>query len=365
MRRPALPSPPPPARPTPKELDDLLFYEWDVDSKEFLHIQLDLTARNIIRGVKRLFRIRPYRPFFFDSTQYTAQLDCACIIEDYDKKLFLAAQISSATLHYDELNEPVRSNWGESPEIGDKLLFSPSSVFESLRNTTSRMGWINTVHFEQLVCKMPWRHKVEKLRAHVECAMNNIHICVQRGLGLMHSGAVIQTYSERFGQYYNGYAQAMNPVIASNFMECSELSTFPEKISVNPAEFVIYTRILGETMPRMTLYKQYVRYAFANGLNVMYQHECNYVTPMYDPTFNESCFAATGGKQESIGKYRPIIKVWSYEEFCKRCDRIDAHMDDTATKDEKAIKEFINKVMAESNALGHNYALNKFPEHTR
>ena len=29
------------------------------------------------------------------------------------------------------------------------------------------------------------------------------------------------------------------------------------------------------------------------------------------------------------------------------------------------IKEFINKVMAESNALGHNYALNKFPEHTR
>lgn len=363
MARPALPSPPP-ARPTPRELEDLLFYEWDDDSKEFLHIQLDLTARNIIRGVKRLFRIREYKPFFIESTQCTAKLDCACIIEDYDKKLILAAQISSATLHYDDLNEPVRSNWGDSNEIGEKLLFSPSSVFESLRNNTSNIGWINTVHFMQIDGKMPWRHKLEKLRGKVECALNNIHICVQRGLNLMHSGAVIQTYSERFGQYFNGYDQAMNPVISSHFMECSELSTFPEKISVNPAEFVIYTRILGD-MPRMTLYKQYVRYAFANGLNVMYRHECNYVVPMYDPNVSESCFVATDGKQESIGKYRPIIKVWSYEEFCKRCDRIDAHMDDTAEKDEKAIKEFINKVMAESNALGHNYALNKFPEHTR
>lgn len=340
-----------------------MFYSWNVDSKEFLHIQQDLIARLIIRGVKRLFRIRPYKLFYIESTQYTARLDCACIIEDYDKNLFLAAQISSATLHYNDLNEPVRSNWGESNDIGDKLLFSPSSIFESLRNKTSDIGWLNTVLFAQLEGKMPWRHKVEKLRNRVECAISNIHICIQHGLGSMHSGAVIQTYSERFGQYFNGYAQAKNPVISSNFMECSELSTFPEKISVNPTEFVIYTRILGD-MPRMTLYKQYVRYAFANGLNVMYRHECNYVTPMY-PTFNESCFAATGGKQESIGKYSPIIKVWSYEEFCKRCDRIDAHMNDTAEKDEKAIKEFINKVMAESSALRHNYALNKFPEHTR
>lgn len=349
----------------------MLFYEWDVDSKEYLHIQLDLTARNIIRGVKRLFRIRPYRPFFFESTQYTAKLDCACIIEDYDKKLFLAAQISSATLHYDELNEPVRSNWGESNDIGDKLLFSPSSVFKSLRNTTSHIGWIHTVHFEQLDCKMPWlvckmqwRQKIETLRIHVECAMSNIHICVQRGLELMHSSAVIQTYSERFGQYFNGYYQTKNPVISSNFMECSELATYPEKIAVNPTEFVIYTRLLGD-MPRLTLYKKYVRYAFAHRLNVMYRHECNYVTPMYDPNISESCFAANGGKQEFIGKYSPIIKVWSYEEFCKRCDRIDTHMDDTAEKDEKAIKDFLNKVMAESSALGHNYVLNQFPEHTR
>ena len=122
MRIPPIPSPPP-ARPTPKELDDVLFYEWDVDAKEYLHIQLDLTYRHIVRGVKRIFRIRPYRPFFFDSTQYTAQIDCACIIEDYDNKLFLAAQISSATLHYDDLNEPVRSNWGDTKDIGDKLLF--------------------------------------------------------------------------------------------------------------------------------------------------------------------------------------------------------------------------------------------------
>lgn len=358
-----LPAPIPPAR-HPRELEELLFYSWDVDSKEFLHIKQDLIARNIIRGVKRLFRIRPYKLFYIESTQYTARLDCACIIEDYDKNLFLAAQISSATLHYDDLNEPVRSNWGESNGIGEMLRFSPSSVFESLRNKKSNIGWLNTVLFVQLEGKMPWRHKVEKLRDKVECAISSIHICIQRGLGSMHSGAVIQTYSERFGQYFNGYSQAKNPVISSNFMECSELSTFPEKISVNPTEFVIYTRILGD-MPRMTLYKKYVRYAFAHGLNVMYRHENNYVTPMYYPNNSESCFASNGGTQEFIGKYSPTIKVWSYEEFCKRCDRIDTHMDDTAEKDEKAIKEFLSKVMAESSALGHNYVLNKFPEHTR
>ena len=350
MARPALPSPPPPPR-NDRTSEYMFFREMDTTSESHKYVVDYLIKHNVIKKARRSFAISPYKYFYVETSWYSAKLDRAYVIEDENKKLHVAALITSATLHYDNLNEVLLSNWGSNDDtIGDNLLFSPSSTFEPLRGTCPT-GSMGLVYSYDISSKMPWLHKLEKMAEPINNAMYTIGIQIGNTLAIYHREAISKTYSSKCGQYFNGFYQAMEPVIASNGMDTSCTSVYPTKITVNPTQFILYLNALGDR-PKITLYSQYARYVFAHEQQVVYRPTDQFGNPLGTVSSDTAPLV--------IGKYSPNVYIWSYEEFEARCAKVDEHAD---PKSDKEVKAFIEKIAAVRNGECMAFEINKFADH--
>ena len=158
----------------------------------------------------------------------------------------------------------------------------------------------------------------------------------------------------RSSDYYNGYEQGSRPVINACCVTYSKLDMFPWLITLNPAQFVLYTDRLGDR-PMMLKYKQYVRYMFAHNKSQSFINLQNCVIPMFDIA-NEKPIKPT-----SVSKYAPYIKVLSYEAFEKVSTNVTLNSKDM---DEKEIKSVLEKISLDAvEVFGEPVEINKFPEH--
>jgi hypothetical protein len=348
--RPALPSPPPPPR-NDRESDYLHFHQMDSTTEWHKYVVDYLISHHVIKKARRSFIISPYRHFYIESRWYSAKMDRAYLIEDENKKLVVATLLTSATLHYDGLNEVLMSNWESNDDkIGETLLFSPSSTFEPLRGIYPTSGFA-LVNWQSLSNQMPWFDKVNKLSDSIKSAMYSLNEMYGTNLSAYHRSAIATTYSLKFGQYYNGFNQSMDPVISSGGMDANCMTVYPEKITVNPTQFILYTNALGD-QPKITLYKQYAKYMFAHSKKLVYK-QTDFLGQPIGNVYSDT-------EPLVIDKYNPDVFIWSYEEFESRCAKLSEHDD---PKTEKEVKAFIERIAVERNSLNMCTEINKFADH--
>lgn len=342
----------------PQTADSVVFTEWHTDTRQYKYIVHYLkTGPQCINGVRRKFHIQPYKDFFIRNERFDCDIISAYLIEDNDKELFLAAIIEKATLHYEGTEEVLLSNWNTmSEELGEYMRFAPNSVFKPMRDGYPKTGAMQLVYFVHIDRRMPWFHKVDTLSQYIRNGMNTIRNMIMINLGCYHDCAVSESYASQFGDYYNGYEQSSLPVINAYVVEYSKLDLFPWLITLNPAQFVIYTDRLGDR-PMMLKYKQYVRYMFAHNKSQSYIHLHSCVIPRFDIPND------TPIKPTSVSKYAPYIKVMAYEAFEKVSTNVALNAKDM---DEKEIKSVLEKIATDAVAVfGEPVEINKFPEHCR
>ena len=350
----ALPAPPY----DPHTADSLVFDEWHTDTRQYKYIVHYMkTVPQCINGVRRKFHIQPYKDFFIRDDRFECDIISAYLIENNDKELFLAAIIEKATLHYEGAEEVLLSNWNTmSEELGEYMRFAPNSIFEPMRDGYPKTFAMQLVYFVHIDRRMPWFHKVETLSQYIRNGMNTIRNMIMMNLGYYHDFAVSESYSAKFGEYYNGYEQSSLQVINPYVVEYSRLDLFPWLITLNPAQFVLYTDRLGDR-PMMLKYKQYVRYMFAHNKLQSHINLPICVVPRFDIPND------TPIKPTSVSKYAPYIKVLSYEAFEKVSTNVELNAKDM---DEKEIKSVLEKIATEAAAVfGKPVEINKFPEHCR
>lgn len=342
----------------PHTADSVVFDEWHTDTRQYKYIVNYLkTVPRCINGVRRKFHIQPYKDFFIREDRFECDIISAYIIENNDKELFLAAIIEKATLHYEGTDEVLLSNWNTtSEELGEYMRFAPNSIFEPMRDGYPKSGAMQLVYFVHIDRRMPWFHKVETLSQYIRNGMDTIRNMIMINLGCYHNFAVSESYSAKFGEYYNGYEQSSLQVINPFVVESSKLDLFPWLITLNPAQFVLYTDRLGDR-PMMLKYKQYVRYMFAHNKSQSHINMPICVVPRFDIPND------TPIKPTSVSKYAPYIKVLSYEAFEKVSTNVELNAKDM---DEKEIKSVLEKIATEAAAVfGKPVEINKFPEHCR
>lgn len=342
----------------PHTSDSVVFTEWHTETRQYKYIVNYLkTVPQCIKGVRRKFHIQPYKDFFIRDERYECDIASAFIIEDNDKELFLAAIVEKATLHYEGAEEVLLSNWNtNSEELGEYMRFAPNSIFKPLQDSYPKTFAMPLVYFVHIDRRMPWFHKVDTLSQYISNGMYILRNTITMNLGFYHDFAVSESYSSQFGDYYNGYDQSSVRVINPCCVEYSKFYLFPWLITLNPAQFVLYTDILGDR-PMMLKYKQYVRYMFAHNKSQSYINLNVCVSPRFDMP-NDAPF-----KPRSISKYEPYIKVLSYEAFEKVSKNVELNSKDM---DEKEIKSVLEKIAADAvTVFGEPVEINKFLEHCR
>ena len=349
------PAPVPPPY-DPHTADSVVFTEWHTETRQYKYIVHYLkTVPQCINGVRRQFHIQPYKDFFIHDDRFDCTIASAYLIEDSDKDLFLAAIIEKATLHYEGTDEVLLSNWNTmSEELGEYMRFAPNSIFEPMRDGYPKSGAMQLVYFVHIDRRMPWFHKVDTLSQYIRNGMNTIRNTIMINLGYYHDFAVSESYSAKFGEYYNGYEQGNRQVINACTVEYSKLDKFPWLITLNPAQFVLYTDILGDR-PMMLKYKQYVRYMFAHNKSQSFISLPICVVPRFDIPNDKPI------KPTSFSKYAPYVKVLSYEAFEKVSTNVTLNSKDM---DEKEIKSVLEKISLDAvEVFGEPVEINKFPEH--
>lgn len=349
------PAPVPPPY-DPHTADSVVFTEWHTETRQYKYIVHYLkTVPQCINGVRRKFHIQPYKDFFIHDDRFDCTIASAYLIEDTDKDLFLAAIIEKATLHYEGTDEVLLSNWNTmSEELGEYMRFAPNSIFEPMRDGYPKSGAMQLVYFVHIDRRMPWFHKVDTLSQYIRNGMNTIRNTIMINLGYYHDFAVSESYSAKFGEYYNGYEQGNRQVINACAVEYSKLDKFPWLITLNPAQFVLYTDRLGDR-PMMLKYKQYVRYMFAHNKSQSFINLPICVVPRFDIPNDKPI------KPTSFSKYAPYVKVLSYEAFEKVSTNVTLNSKDM---DEKEIKSVLEKISLDAvEVFGEPVEINKFPEH--
>jgi len=349
------PAPVPPPY-DPHTADSVVFTEWHTETRQYKYIVHYLkTVPKCIKGVRRQFHIQPYKDFYIRDDRFECDIASAYLIEDNDKDLYLAVIIEKATLHYEGTDEVLLSNWNTtSEELGEYMRFSPNSVFEPMRDSYPQTGVMQLVYFVCIDCRMPWFHKVDTLCQYIRNGMATLRNTIMLNLGFYHDFAVSVSYASKFGDYYNGYEQGSCPVINACCVTYSKLDLFPWLITLNPAQFVLYTDRLGDR-PMMLKYKQYVRYMFAHNKSQSFINLQNCVVPMFDIPNDKPI------KPTSVSKYAPYVKVLSYEAFEKVSTNVALNSKDM---DEKEIKSVLEKISTDAvEVFGEPVEINKFPEH--